>query len=181
MKVDNTKSKIRKIYNQEISNENKIDIIDRDTTTLENSIKNVDYPINIKNKIRDFSTDWIDLDAYTIERWNTNTYAMHKEFRIELPDMPMKFLPFINVQPIYRCGDNYKLIWDVDGVPFILQTRKNHFFQVGSIDNNIAKNIKLIMGFSIVHDYSEFTALGQAYNPFTIQVKFLVKISNPEF
>lgn len=169
MKSKNTTYKIEKIYNQEVTSENEIIIFGDETTEVKNAVKNTENINNIKNNIVDFSTDWEDLNTYTMETFTDNIYAMHKEFRIALPDMPTKYLPFINIEIIYKCND----IYPINQMVSLFSVKKNHFFQVGNADDNIASNITLVAGFSIMS-----SNLG--FEPFSMQAKILVKLFNPE-
>jgi len=182
MKAENTKSKIRKIYNQETSNEQTIDNLDGNITNTTKLVKNTEYVNNLKKKIRDYSTDWLDMDIFSTEDWTENTYetTMYKEIRMDLPDMPIKFLPFIDVQILYKSPDWVSTLFFI-ATSGLFQNAKNdrlrkgYFFEVKQIENNIAKNITLVIGISIIRTQDV------EYKVFPMQVKALISLSNMEF
>lgn len=181
MKAENTKSKIRKIYNQETSNEQTISNLEGEITNTTNSVKNTEYVNNFKNKIHDLSTDWLDMDIFSAEQWVENTYetAMYKEIRINLPDTPIKFLPFIDVQTLYKSPDWVSSLFFISTEDFYINARDNrlrkgYFFEVRKIENNIAKNVTLIIGVSVVK--TQYVH----YEIFPIQIKVLISLSNME-
>jgi len=169
MKAKNTTSKISKIYNQEITTEDNINKFNIDSTIKKKSVLNTEYVFNLNNKIHDFSTEWMDLDTYIIETMppgtggdSPNIYFMHQEFRITLVDIPIKYLPFININIMYKYEDLEFYSLEIKNV------RKSYFFQVSDIVNDIAKNVELVVGVGI-----------DGYYP--VSAKVLIKILNSEF
>ncbi|MFH0805986.1 MAG: hypothetical protein V1901_03875 [Patescibacteria group bacterium] len=165
MKAKNTQSKIVKIYNQEVITEDKINKFITDSITKKKSVININYVNNLKNKIYDFSTEWIDLDIHIVDMFPAtefNLKYMHKEIRINLSDIPIKQLPFINIKILYKYDDLEDDSLETKNV------HESYFFQVSDVIAGIAKNVELIIGIGI-DDY------------YPLQAKVLITIFNPEF
>ena len=166
MKYKNTKSKIRKITN--LSNTNEIQYEKQYSTDkrIKINVNRFNTVSNTKNKIYDYSSEFETLDTIVGDQQST-TYALHKEWRIVLPTMPVKLLPHVTIQIIYEYNSNYENVLNLDNIV------NNHFFVVNNIDETEEeiKNPILVVG----------TAIPTITSGLTIKAKVLIKLYNPEF
>jgi len=177
MKYENTKSKLKKIWTQ--SNINKYEITSQQETSkrIKESNKNT-HILPIKSII-DLSTGWKVMIApsldYTTDTWN-NRYRI--QWDIELQEMPIKLIPFIRYQVVYKINgesefkENDLVVRDPQvPVLFRLEDLKD--------SNGVAiedfKKVTMLVGYTLKpYSYSD---LDKTYD---IQAKLLIKLYNPE-
>ena len=177
MKYENTKSKLRKIWTQ--SNTNKYEVVVQQDAIKR--IKNSIYNVNIQpiKTVIDLSTEWDFLIApsldYTTDTWN-NRYRI--QWDIELQEMPIKLIPFIKYQVVYKIKgesefkENDLVVRDPQvPVIFRLEDLKN---SSGSVIEGI-KKVTMIVG-DTLKPYS-YSNLDKTYD---IQAKLIIKLYNPE-
>ena len=166
MKYENSKHKIITIYNNEVINDDKIAKVEKDLHITKVKLNNLNLVGNIKRNIYDiYSSDWEDMEIFSVEGGDGNIYGTYKEWRIELPNIPIKYFPFINVKILYEFNptDNFDMREDI---------KQAYFFQIDDIDAGVVKKPVLIAGINFLNESSA------VFSQF--KVKLLVTISNPE-
>lgn len=167
MKHENSKHKIITIYNNEVINDDKIAKVEKSLNITKIKLNNLNIVGNIKRNICDiYSSDWENMEIFSVEGQEDYIYGTYKEWRIELPNMPIKYFPFINVKILYEFNPADKFNLEEDTV-------QSYFFQIDDIDGDVVKKPVLIAGINFLNESS-----GVVFSQF--RIKLLVTISNPE-
>ena len=161
MKYENTKHKIKQIFEQETSNSNQIENLSDDINLTKSNVKDANRTLQTISKDYDFSTGWTNLEIGEFEREIDYDYVAHYEWIIELPNIPIKYLPYLNVNVIYA---NIPIIFDLDDI------NSFHIIRAERIENDICIHPKLIVGLRILN----------VTEGVIFRAKVLVGIHNPE-
>jgi len=176
MKYENTKHKLRTAFTKAQTNTDSITKFETQNTTTKNALKALNIPVFNFNHIHDFSSEWMDNEIDNVPvikeiTWDNetswtgtfvfdSTYIAHKTLRLEIDNVPEKFLPFID----------YKLVIESKS-----DTEWTDNYYTSSMlqklsENDGIYNVVLIVGIStgIMQDEASF------------RVKLLLKIRNPQ-
>lgn len=166
MKYVNSRKKLDQIRNQDQTNQNDLDKINKDTSALRLTIEKLQNINNISKNYYIYDSDWvtpntIEFDLFAAGAVQRNYYY---EWRINLPEMPISYLPFINVEILYQINTVGNASIDLE------KFHRGHFYQVEEIDGeDIAKGLILVAGMSFA-DIADY---------FPLQIKLIVTIQNP--
>lgn len=166
MKYENSHKKLEQINNQDRINQNDLQDINRETSNLRITIDNLQNINNMNKNYYLYETEWVTPNTYEINQFEVDNFLhnYYYEWRINLPDMPVSYLPFINVEMIYKLNE-------VGDTSLTLENfHRSNFFQIQEIDtNDIVKGIILVAGLS----FTNITTY------FPLQVKLIITIQNP--
>ena len=179
MKYDNTKSKLRKIWSQ--SNTNKYEIINQQETNKRIKQTNENFHRLTSKNIVDLSTDWDTMlppsDDTTISAWGASKYRI--QWDVELKEMPIKLIPFIKYQVVYKINGEEGYIEEElstynPQVPvlFRLEDIKN---SSGAVIEDF-KKVTMMVGYI----FQSYTQHDSPPPIFDIQAKLIIKLYNPE-
>ena len=178
MKYENTTSRLKKVWNQ--SNTNKYEIVNQ-----QNAVKRVKasvYSTNMQpiKTVIDLSTGWEFMIAPT---GDNDTDAWFAEYRIQwdidLKEMPIKLIPFIKYQVVYKITGEEGYIARGLGVfnprvPVLFRL-EDVFDSSGAVIEDF-KKVTMMVGYM----FSPFTQIDVFPDPYDIQAKLIIKLYNPE-
>ncbi len=179
MKYDNTKSKLRKTWNQ--SNINKYEITNQQETSKRIKQTNENFHRLTSNNIVDLSTDWDSMippsGNDTISAWGRSKYRI--QWNIDLNEMPIKLIPFIKYQVVYKINGEegyiaYGLSTYNPQVPVLFRL-EDIFNSSGEIIESF-KKVTMMVGYI----YQSYTQHDNPETIFDVQAKLIIKLYNPE-
>lgn len=182
MKYENTRYKLKKIWTDSITNKYQITAQeDTNALILEKEAKGFEF-LGFK-KETDFSTEW---EQMTLPSLDSDTDAWYTDYRvqwnIEFEAFPVKLIPFIKYNVVYKFLGEEELI--NDGL-VLAYPRVPCIFRVEDLETDsdyVKENIKkvtMIVGYLIrPYPWATLQSVGKSYD---IQAKLLIKIYNPEF
>ena len=169
MSLEQSNPKIRDVVNNEIENSDSLNKKELNQSIIRAKINRFNISTNIVKKTQTlYESSWVDtiLSKPIVESSDTGSYI---EWRISIPNMPIKFIPFINVAIYHNYVDGQDI--NIDANLIFGQYRYGHIFQVSDIVDNVAKNVVLIAGVSV-------GTVG--WSVISQQFKLKVTLSNPE-
>jgi len=170
MSLESSNIKIRDIVVNETINEETLNQVSLQVENTKDAVEKINSPINIKNKKYTlYDSDWVStvLSHPVAGETDTGSYI---EWRITMPTIPLKFMPFINVTILhgYVEGEDINISSDAS----VGQFRWGYFWQVDDIvSSEIVGSIVLIAGVSV----GEVNTVVSAQS-----VRLLVTFYNPE-
>ena len=156
MKYNQTKYKLRTIWNKNEINKNNIEIKYNKYKKIKNIYINK-YIYSIK-KFYIFNTDW-----QYIQNFEVNSYY-YIQWNIEFSKFLIKFVPYIKSAILIKYPEDISP--DVVNIPDY--SKINEIVKVENLDSKEYQRIVYIVGYSLQLNIN-------------IQVKLLVQITNPEF
>jgi len=167
MKYVNSQYKIREasLINSSTNQELQGKVVE--AINLKAMLANINNPNNISKNFFIYETDWEDLEIYEIPLFEEGTFLknMYKEWRIELPNLPVEYMPFININFLISPSGMLGT-----GSISLLNSQRGYLFQIDDInDVNIVQNLVIVAGIN----FKEID------NYLPIQVKLSLAIHNP--
>jgi hypothetical protein len=145
-------------------------VIKSDKIDLSNTKKNIfNKSLNINKKNRTiFEENFTDLTYYNIPYNSTFLYVGYRTWEIKIGNVPLKFIPFINVNMIIQ--DNPLYAYDITQ-----DIHKGYVYKYSELDSTgtIANNVVLYAGFN-------YCANRVGFILYPLKVKLLVTLLNPE-
>lgn len=135
MKQENTKHKIKKIWenSQQIKEKVKIENIKLKKINDNFLITNLSFA----NKVYNFSTEWETLEAIQITGY---FHEFLKEWTIVFEKLPIQLIPFINYTVLFKHPSNISFEEKLEGA----HKELNHIFQIEDLSKNYNENIKKV-------------------------------------
>ena len=182
MNYDNTKHKIRTIWNQAHTVENDVVI---EQYKIDDISDRIDLPIELNAKrIYQIDSDWQDMEITIQNITNISSTGVvtsqypyyryyYKDFELILMDFPLRFIPYINFALIYKHID-------VETTDLDLRVDKiGHIYQVYNMNDeddfwNVSRTVNLRAGI-VLRNY------GDTNIAYDVKAKLLVEISNQKF
>ena len=127
MGFENTKRKLQSIRNRQIQNEIKAERQKIENAFIEARTKNLSPNHSTFKRIRDLSTEWQTLTIATFFDGIENINVQYTDFEVVLERYDERYIPFINVQILYRQvggGD--------DGITLVVPNQI-HYFELEDI------------------------------------------------
>ncbi len=177
MKYENTKSKLRRIWTQ--SNINKYEITNQQDAVKRLKKNNESSHIMASKTPIDLSTGWVLMTPASrdsdISAWYAD-YVM--QWDIDLKEMPIKLIPFIKYQVIYKIlGEEdftaNGLAVTLPRIPVIFRLEDIEDSSGGVIGG--IKKVTMLVGYALRP--APFNNLDRDYD---IQAKLIIKLYNPE-
>jgi hypothetical protein len=176
MNYENTKSKIRRVYEQSSQNAEDLEKKSNQNEKVKRDLKSYGTNQFDFNIIRDFSSEWEECEVLKIEVLNNPTripftifkYGYYEEWRIFINNIPEKFIPYIYSQVEIRSTTNTDLNTAPQGQSFSPIYNGTIIQKIS--ENNGIYNIVLVIGFN--------TDLFKEEQ--RLQGRVIVKITNPQ-
>ena len=177
MKYENTKSKLRKTWSKSLVN--KYEIVNQQASIKRIKDSNKSPDRQVSKGIIDLSTEWELMIApredNTLDAWSQ--YRI--QWNIDLKEMPIKLIPFIKYQVVYKITGEEGYIARGLGVfnprvPVLFRL-EDVFDSSGAVIEDF-KKVTMMVGYM----FSPFTQIDVFPDPYDIQAKLIIKLYNPE-